>query len=117
MLLGNILNELRDETAAATALLSLGDIRLVAEVEAARKLHDEDVGVYVSGAAQRFARLASDEDWLRMMTALERSESPAATCLTNMVRWSIARDTAPATHPSDSHCSCGSGAGSCHGKA
>lgn len=117
MLLGKILNALRDEAAAAAALLSLGDIRLVAEVEAARKLHDEDVGEYVSGAAQRFASLASDEDWLRMMTALERSASPAATCLTDMVRWSIARDAAPAPLAPSSNCSCGGGEGICHGKA
>ena len=34
MLLGEILNALRDEGAAAAALVSLGDIRLMAEVEA-----------------------------------------------------------------------------------
>lgn len=118
MLLGDILNELRDEKAAAAALLSLGDIKLVAEVETARQLHDEEVGEYVSGAAQRFARLASDEDWLRLMTALERSEQPAATCLTDMVRWSIAHDAAAAEpQPSAAgRCSCGDG-GSCHGGA
>lgn len=118
MLLGEILNALRDEGAAAAALVSLGDIRLMAEVDAARKLHDEDVGEYVSGAAQRFTRLASDEDWLRLMTALERSSNPAATCLADMVHWSVARDTSPvATVALGSNCSCGGGKGSCHGKA
>jgi len=112
MLLGTIMNELRDETAAAAALLSLGDIRLVAEVEAARQPHGESVGEYVAGAAQRFARLASDEDWLRLMTALERSDHPAATCLADMVRWSIARDGQDLVGTGG--CSCGGGNGSCH---
>jgi len=117
MLLGTIMNELRDETAAAAALLSLGDIRLVAEVEAARQPHGESVGEYVAGAAQRFARLASDEDWLRLMTALERSDQPAATCLADMVRWSISHDGQQKAGSRGGACSCGGGNGSCHDKA
>ena len=118
MLLGEILNELRDETVAAATLLSLGDLKLVAEVEAARLSHDESVGEYVSGAAQRYARLASDEDWLRLMTALEKTDRPAATCLADMLRWSIARDAAPpADNGASPACTCGGGQGSCHDQA
>ncbi|MFM9941846.1 MAG: hypothetical protein ACKVP7_20370 [Hyphomicrobiaceae bacterium] len=106
MLLGAILKEVQDEDAAAAALLSLGDIVLLAEVEAARLPHKEGVGEYVSGATQRFARLASDEDWLRLMTLLEKSPSPAATCVTTMVRWSIVRDTAAEAMPQSGGCSC-----------
>ena len=107
MLLGAKLKDLQNEEAAAAALLSLGDIILLAEVEAARLPHSEGVGAYVSGAAQRFAQLASDEDWLRLMTVLEKSRSPAASCLSTMVRWSIARDRVdPAASPSGG-CSCG----------
>ena len=106
MLLGAILKDLQDEDAAAAALLSLGDIVLLAEVEAARLPHDEGVGEYVSGATQRFAQLASDEDWLRLMTLLEKSQSPAASCLTTMVRWSIARDAAVEAMPQSGGCSC-----------
>jgi hypothetical protein len=118
MLLGTIFTQLRDEKAAAAALLSLGDLKLLAEVEAARTPHDESVGEYVSGAAQRYARLASDEDWLRLMTALERTDRPAATCLAAMVRWSITRDTTSSPGNSTAHaCSCGGGNGSCHDQA
>lgn len=117
MLLGTIMNELRDETAAAAALLSLGDIRLVTEVEAARLPHGESVGEYVAGAAQRFARLASDEDWLRLMTALERSDHPAATCLADMVRWSISHDGQQQAGSTARGCSCGGGNGSCDDQA
>lgn len=106
MLLGSILTDLQDEDAAAAALLSLGDIVLLAEVEVARLPHDEGVGEYVSGATQRFAQLASNEDWLRLMTMLEKSQSPAASCLSNMVRWSIARDAAVDALPQSCGCSC-----------
>ena len=106
MLLGAILTALQDEDAAAAALLSLGDIVLLAEVEAARLPHDEGIGEYVSGATQRFAQLASDEDWLRLMTVLEKSPSPAASCLTTMVRWSVGRDAAVETISQSGGCSC-----------
>lgn len=106
MSVGAILKGLQDEDAAAAALLSLGDIVLLAEVEAARLPHAEGVGEYVSGAAQRFAQLASDDDWLRLMTLLEKSQTPAASCLSSMVRWSIARDRAVEAAPQSGSCSC-----------
>lgn len=106
MLLGTIFTNLQDEDAAAEALLSLGDIVLLAEVDAARLPHGEAVGEYVSGATQRFAQLASDEDWLRLMTILEKSQSPAASCLSAMVRWSIARDATVGAQPQSGGCSC-----------
>ncbi len=109
MLLGAILKDLQGEESAAAALLSLGDIVLLAEVEAARRPQGEGVGEYVSGAAQRFAHLASDENWLRLMTALENSQSPAASCLTTMVRWSIARDAAGEAPVHSGECSCRDG--------
>jgi hypothetical protein len=110
MLLGTIMNELRDETVAAAALMQLGDVVLVAEVDTAREPHDESIGEYVSGAAQRFAHKASDEDWLALMTALERSDNPAVTCLTTMVKWSVAKDAKELEPSADlTGCSCGQG--------
>jgi hypothetical protein len=110
MLLGAIMNELRDEAAAAAALIGLGDVVLVAEVEAARIPHDESIGDYVSGATRRFAGQASDEDWLAIMTALERADNPAAACLSAMIRWSIAKDAAELEPcAASTGCSCGEG--------
>jgi hypothetical protein len=114
MLLGTIMKQLQDEQMAAQTLLSLGDIVLVARVEAARLPHGETVGEYVAGAAQRFANAGTDEDWLALTTALERSHTPAATCLESMVRWSLTRDLNPAPAPAPSSgCSCGGSGGSC----
>lgn len=117
MLLGELMAELRDEATAAVALLSLGDIMLLNEVENARIAHDESLGEYAAGAAQRFAHLASDEDWLKLMTALEHAESPAATCLATMVRWSLLRDAREAIPiNAEAGCSCGAGGTACHDK-
>ena len=124
MLLGAVINGLKNETAALEALLSLGDIVLLAEVEAARRRHEESTSEYVYGAAQRFAQLASDEDWLQLTTALEKSSHPAETAVDIMVRWSITRD-APRTFENSTHaisafggCSFGRGnSGGCHDRS
>jgi hypothetical protein len=117
MLLGALMTELKDETAAKVTLLSLGDIMLLNEVENARLAHDESLGEYAAGAAQRFAHMASDEDWLKLMTAMEQAESPAATCLATMVRWSLLRDAREAIPiNAEAGCSCGAGGTTCHDK-
>lgn len=117
MLLGTMMAKFKNDQSAEAALLSLGDLVLVAEVDAERNRHDETLGEYVWGAAQRFARLASDEDWLGLMTAVEKSENPAASCLGTMLRWSVLRDHAEAVAPEAASphqgCTCGGGGG-CH---
>lgn len=113
MLLGSLMHQLQDEAASFDALLSLGDILLIAEVEAARAPHDEQVGEYVAGAVKRFAIMAHDEDWLRLMTALENSDQPVAACLKAMLHWSIAHDTKVSMHPA-AGCLRAGGDGGCH---
>jgi hypothetical protein len=104
MLLGDILRRFSDEPQAAAALLSLGDLVLIGQVEVLRIEHHESVGEYVSGATRRFAGQASDSDWLRLTTALEGSIAPAATCLQTMVAWAVERDRSGTTEPGG--CSC-----------
>ena len=95
MLLGTILRKLDTDADAAVVLESLGDLVLLAEVDAMGSVHGESPGEYASGATRRFAAAASDEDWLALMTALEKTEDPARTTLDRMVRWSLAKDRAP----------------------
>ena len=112
MLLGTMMSALRDEDAATATLMELGDIVLAAQVEAARDAHGESVGEYVTGAVRRFALLAGDEDWLGLMTALERSDDPAGACLTRMLSWSLARDAR--VDSGDPHDGCSCGGEGCH---
>jgi hypothetical protein len=120
MLLGTILARLDDEADAGAALEALEDIVLLTEVDAMGTLHGESPRQYASGATRRFAALASNEDWLALMTALERTDDPARTALEQMVRWSLVQDSrletdmqmASADISQDQGCSC-AGHGSC----
>ena len=103
MLLGDIILELTDEHCAAGALIALGDLPLLAKIEAARTAHDETAGAYAANAVSRFADAAGDEDWLGLMSAIERTDDPAGACLRRMIEWSLQQDSANGGHA----CACG----------
>jgi hypothetical protein len=107
MHLGTLMDHLAFEDDAAAALEALGDIVLFSRVQAIGECYGETPGEYVANAARRFAQLGSDEDWLGLMTVMERSADPSRGALERMLRWSLERDAEPATsnHPG---CSCGS---------
>jgi hypothetical protein len=107
MTLGAILATLRDEDAADAALAAIGDIVLYAQVQACGAQHGESPGEYACGAVRRFSNLASSEDWLSLMTAIERSSDPARTTLEKMVRWSLLQDAKPVPSSDTDHsCTC-----------
>jgi hypothetical protein len=95
MTLGAILTMLREKGGADEALAALGDLVLYARVRDQAAIYDETPGEYAAGAVSRFAASASDEDWLALMTAMEKSRDPAATMLEHNVRWSLAQEAAP----------------------
>lgn len=92
MMLSHILRGLMDDRAAEEALISLGDLVLLASVETEAAHFEETRSEYVVGAVRRFARLASDEDWLAVMGKLERGDRPAEAFLTFVLRWALKRD-------------------------
>ena len=92
MMLGHLLDRLGDDTVAAELLVELGDLHLLAEVDTMCMAFDESRGQYASAAVRRFTRLASDEDWLGLMTALERGDDGASACLTRMVDFALKED-------------------------
>lgn len=94
MLLGTLLDQLRDEDDAAAALEALGDIVLLTNVGQTADAFGETPGEYTSGAVRRFAGGASNDAWLALMSAMERASDPARTTLAHMVRWALARDAA-----------------------
>jgi hypothetical protein len=111
MNLGTLMTHLENEADAAEALAALGDIRLFAEVADMGEQHEETPGEYVANASRRYASLASDEDWLALMTAMERAADPGKAALARMIQWSIARDKSDATPVPAGACSCGGGGG------
>jgi hypothetical protein len=94
MLLGEVLERLGDEAFAAEAMVALEDLDLMVRVDAAGSVFGEGVGQYAAGASRRFAQLASDEDWLALMTALERAADVGLACFRHMLEWSLRRDAA-----------------------
>lgn len=113
MLLGSLLRRLRDERFAQETLIGLGDLSLVARADAAGAPYGERAADYAASACARFGDHAGDEDWLALMTALERSTDPAATCLRTMTEWALKDDAAAAAREAEgaSHDSCGCGGG------
>lgn len=92
MLLGTLIDRLSKEAEAGDALAGLGDVVLYARAGAMGRHFDETPETYVAGSAARFAALASDEDWLAMMSVMERSDDVARSVLVRMLEWSLARD-------------------------
>lgn len=118
MLLGDIIHKLAQESGAEETLVSIGDIMLLATVNAECEKQGETLADYASGSVRRFSNLASDDDWLQLMGKIEGSDNPSATCLSAMLNWSVKRDRAEAAFDvaaqTGSHtCTCG-GNGGCH---
>ena len=117
MLLGAILQRLQDEPGAATALQTLGDAALTSNLRDMGAHFDETPAEYAMNAARRYAAAASDDDWLALMTALERGDDPARICLDRMLRWALRRDAAELARAASgvehqtTHGGCGCGGG------
>ena len=92
MFLGDLITRLDSDDEAALALDGIGDVVLYTEVAAMGAHFDETPGEYVANAARRFAALASNEDWLALMSAIEASEDPASTAIGRMIRWALGVD-------------------------
>ncbi|MBN9260323.1 MAG: hypothetical protein J0I57_13985 [Hyphomicrobium sp.] len=112
MQLGTLMDHLAFEEDAAAALEALGDIVLFSNVQTMGERFEETPGEYVANAARRFAALGSDEEWLGLMAAMERSDDPARAALDRMLRWALKVDAADT--PSTPHPGCTCGGGACH---
>jgi hypothetical protein len=112
MQLGEIIRDFSDGAKANEALLSCGDLTLIARIGETAGRYDETVGEYASGAIGRFANLASNEDWLAVMNKLERTDDPALSYLLHVLDWSLKRDAAEANASQEANtshqgCTCG----------
>jgi hypothetical protein len=90
MLLGDIIERLGDESQALEALLGLGDLTLLARVEAAAHAAGSTPGAVASAAVDAFTGSASDEDWVSLIGAMGRTDDPGRACLKTMVEFALA---------------------------
>ena len=75
MLLGQVLERLGDEAFAAETLVALEDLASDGRGRGGRPaVRREHRRIRLPAASRRFADHASDEDWLALMTALERAD-------------------------------------------
>ncbi len=95
MLLGQLMERLSDDAFCAETMLALDDLPLLVDVESTSRRFGESMPDYAVGAARRFAVYAGDEDWLALMTALDRAPDPGAACLRHMLLWSLHQDSDP----------------------
>lgn len=89
MLLGDILKKFSDQNAAIEYLLALGDLPLAARVQNLATLEGEPVGEFVAATVQRYASLASDEEWLTLLGLISRAKDPAAAYLRRALEKSL----------------------------
>ena len=80
-MLGDLLANLTDETTALETILGASDLALLTAVRERAAAESVDLGAYVGQMVQRYANEASDEEWITLMGALNRSQDPGATCL------------------------------------
>jgi hypothetical protein len=80
-MLGDMLAQLTDETAALETLMQLGDLALLEAARAKADAEGMDLASCVTQTVQRYAATASDEEWVTLMGLLNRSPDPGATCL------------------------------------
>jgi len=76
MLFGDLLARFGDESSATEAILSLGDLRLVAALRQRADAEGLELGAFAALAVQRYAEGASDEEWITLMGVLGRSADP-----------------------------------------
>ena len=76
MVLGDLLARFGDESVAADAVFSLGDLRLIAALRKSAEAEGLGLGAFASLAVRRYEAEASAEEWVTLMGELARSADP-----------------------------------------
>ncbi len=92
MTLGEILGQLEDESRISRLLPDLGDAQWRNRAVEIASAQGAALGEYASGAVERFASGAGDEDWISLMSALNSAVDPGVACLRRMIDWALQRD-------------------------
>jgi hypothetical protein len=92
MLLGDLIARFTDATVAEEAILGLGDLTLLAQLQARAEASGLDLGTYAAAAVSRYAAEASDEQWITLMGAMGHAQrDPGAVYLKRALAYA-ARD-------------------------
>ncbi|MFZ1992374.1 MAG: hypothetical protein WAW96_21680 [Alphaproteobacteria bacterium] len=89
--LGEILEQLSDSAQIHALLLEADNLSALSEFCSAADEQGGDPCDLAHTAVQAFLNKASDEDWVKLMGKMQGALSPAGTCLSEMISWSLAR--------------------------
>jgi hypothetical protein len=89
--LGDLLGQLQDPSEVHQLLAEAGNVKLVAKLGEVAKARDCDPCDAALRAVDDFALHAEGEAWVRLVGLIQDSDTPAATCLNEMLAWSLAR--------------------------
>lgn len=91
MTLGDLLEQLRDPSEIHQMLAEAGNVKLIAKLNEVAEARSCDPCDAALRAVDDFALHAEDEAWLRLVGLIQDADTPAATCLNEMIAWSLAR--------------------------
>ncbi len=80
-MLGDLLANLTDDATTLEAVLGAGDLALLTGLRQHAAEEGVDLATYICELIQRYANEASDEEWITLMGAINRSLDPGLTCL------------------------------------
>lgn len=84
--LGEILSRLDDPTEIQQMLADIGDVQLIAQVQAAAA---GDPCAFALSAIDHFSRAADSEAWTKLIGRVQDAQAPAQACLGEMLRWAV----------------------------
>ena len=90
MTLGEILDRLQDRSEVYQILAEAGNLPLIAKLDQAFDRTNSDPCDVALRAVHAFTRKADDEAWVKLIGRIQDSQSPAGTCLSEMIAWSLA---------------------------
>jgi len=88
--LGEILDQLQDRSQIYEILAESGNIALIEDLDRINREADGDPCEFALRAVQAFTSKANEEAWVRLIGRVRNSSSPAGTCLSEMIVWSLA---------------------------
>lgn len=87
--LGEILDRLQDRSEVYQILAEAGNLPLIAKLDQASDEIDGGPCEVALRAVHAFTRKADDEAWVKLIGHIQNSHSPAGTCLSEMIAWSL----------------------------
>lgn len=93
MMLGDLLAAARNGAGQFEEWLRAADPALAGELAGAAAREGLSPTSYGRAAVADFARLASEEDWATLISAIRDDPDPGSTCLLAMVHWRLTAPT------------------------